>query len=79
MSYSSGCNGWPFEPAEPVGDIVAEGSRPNHRHEPDFGSGDPAAFLTNWQNSWMTASHITVEGEGHGAYSPDNACIVEAI
>lgn len=79
MSYSSGCNGWPVEPAEPVGDIVAAGSDPIVITNLTSDPATPLHFSHDLAEQLDNSIHITVEGEGHGAYSPDNRCIVEAI
>ena len=79
MSYSSGCNGWPFEPAEPVGEITAEGSDPIVVTSLTSDPATPLHFSHELAEQLDNSIHITVEGEGHGAYSPENECIVEAI
>ncbi|GAA4113252.1 alpha/beta hydrolase [Enteractinococcus coprophilus] len=79
MSYSTGCNGWPVEPAEPIGSIVAEGSDPIIVASLTSDPATPIHFSRQLAEELDNSIHITVEGEGHGAYSPDNDCIVEAI
>lgn len=79
MSYSSGCNGWPVEPAEPVDDIVAAGSDPIVVASLTSDPATPLHFSHDLAEQLDNSIHITVEGEGHGAYSADNQCIVEAI
>jgi len=79
MSYSSGCNGWPVEPAEPIGEIVAEGSNPIVIANLTSDPATPIHFSHELADQLDNSVHITVEGEGHGAYSRDNECIVDAI
>ena len=79
MSYSTGCNGWPVDPAEPIGDTVAEGSDPIVVTNLTSDPATPIHFSHELADELDNSIHIAVEGEGHGAYSPDNECIVEAI
>lgn len=79
MSYSSGCNGWPVEPAEPVDDIVAAGSDPIVVTNLTSDPATPLHFSHQLADQLENSIHLTVEGEGHGAYAPDNECIVAAI
>ena len=79
MSYSTGCNGWPVEPAEPIGPTVAEGSDPIVVASLTSDPATPIHFSRQLAKELDNSLHITVEGEGHGAYSPNNDCIVEAI
>ncbi len=79
MSYSTGCNGWPVEPAEPIGPTDAEGSDPIVVASLTSDPATPIHFSRQLAEELDNSIHITVEGEGHGAYSPDNECIVEAI
>lgn len=79
MSYSTGCNGWPVEPAEPIGATVAEGSDPIVVANLTSDPATPIHFSHQLADELDNSIHITVEGEGHGAYSPANDCIVEAI
>lgn len=79
MSYSSGCNGWPVEPADPIGTTDAEGSDPIVVTSLTSDPATPIHFSRQLAEELDNSIHITVEGEGHGAYSPENDCIVEAI
>jgi pimeloyl-ACP methyl ester carboxylesterase len=79
MSYSTGCNGWPVEPAEPIGETVAEGSAPIVIANLTSDPATPIHFSRELAEQLDNSIHITVEGEGHGAYSSHNACIREAI
>lgn len=79
MSYSTGCNGWPIEPAEPVGETVAEGSDPIVIANLTSDPATPLHFSQELADQLDNSIHITVEGEGHGAYSRTNSCIVDAI
>ncbi len=79
MSYASGCNGWPVEPAEPVGEIAADGSDPIVIANLTSDPATPLHFSQQLAEQLDNSIHITVEGEGHGAYSAENECIVEAI
>lgn len=79
MSYSPGCNGWPVDPPDPVGKIVAEGSDPIVITNLTSDPATPIHFSHELADQLDNSIHITVEGEGHGAYSPGNECIVDAI
>ena len=79
MSYSSGCNGWPVDPAEPIGTTDAEGSDPIVVTNLTSDPATPIHFSHQLADQLDNSIHITVEGEGHGAYSADNECIVDAI
>lgn len=79
MSFSTGCNGWPVEPVEPIGDTVAEGSDPIVVTNLTSDPATPIHFSRQLAEELDNSIHITVEGEGHGAYSPTNECITQAI
>lgn len=79
LAYSPGCNGWPVDPADPVGDIDAEGSDPIVVTGLTSDPATPLHFSEDLADDLDNSVHITVEGEGHGAYSKENECIVEAI
>jgi len=79
MSYSTGCNGWPIDPADPVGQFVAEGSDPIVIANLTSDPATPIHFSHELADQLDNSIHITVEGEGHGAYSPANECIANAI
>lgn len=79
MSFSTGCNGWPVEPAEPIGATVAEGSDPIVVTSLTSDPATPIHFSRQLAEELDNSIHITVEGEGHGAYSPTNDCITQAI
>ncbi|HEY4535820.1 MAG TPA: alpha/beta hydrolase [Enteractinococcus sp.] len=79
MSYSTGCNGWPVEPAEPIGSTQAKGSDPIVVTNLTSDPATPIHFSHQLAEDLDNSIHITVEGEGHGAYSPTNECIVDAI
>lgn len=79
LSYSTGCNGWPVEPVEPLGPTVAEGSAPIVVTGLTSDPATPIHFSHELAQQLENSIHITVEGEGHGAYSRENPCIVESI
>lgn len=79
LSYSAGCNGWPVDPTDPVGETDADGSDPIVVTGRTSDPATPIHFSHELADSLDNSIHITVEGEGHGAYSRENDCIVEAI
>lgn len=79
LSYSAGCNGWPVDPADPVEETDAEGSDPIVVTGLTSDPATPIHFSHELSDELDNSVHITVEGEGHGAYSKENDCIVDAI
>lgn len=79
LSYSTGCNGWPVDANDPVGETKAEGSDTIVVTGLTSDPATPIHFSHDLADQLDNSVHITVEGQGHGAYSPDNECIVEAI
>lgn len=79
LSYSAGCNGWPVDPIEPVEETDAEGSDPIVVTGLTSDPATPIHFSHELADELDNSIHITVEGEGHGAYSKENDCIVDAI
>ena len=79
MSYSADCNGWPVDPVEPVESTDAEGSAPIVVSGLTSDPATPLQFSKDLADQLDNGIHITVDGEGHGAYSKDNQCIVDAI
>ncbi|GAB2933810.1 alpha/beta hydrolase [Streptomyces mayteni] len=79
----SGCLGWPFE----------EAAEPEEFSAPDAAAplllvattGDPATPYAGAERMQeaiggpSVAPLLTNDGEGHGAYTPDNACVADAV
>lgn len=79
LSYSAGCNGWPVDPSDTVEDTDAEGSDTIVVTGLTSDPATPIHFSHELADELDNSVHITVEGEGHGAYSKENECIVDAI
>lgn len=79
LSYSAGCNGWPVDPVDPIEETDAEGSETIVVTGLTSDPATPIHFSHELADELDNSVHITVEGEGHGAYSKENECIVEAI
>ncbi|HIY86504.1 MAG TPA: alpha/beta hydrolase [Candidatus Yaniella excrementavium] len=79
LSYSAGCNGWPIDPVNPVEDTDAKGSSAIVVTGLTSDPATPIHFSHELADELDNSVHITVEGEGHGAYSKENECIVNAI